>query len=432
METGWGRSSIGNNLFGIKANASWKGKTQTVRTHEFVNGKKVYVDAKFRDYNSIEESLEDRFKLLSNSRYKKVVQAKNYKEAANEIYKAGYATDPQYPNKLIQIIEQNKLYLLDEQAKGSGVKMKKDNMGLVKYAEKAYSEKWGYVWGTFGQILTDNLLNQKLKQYPKGVGNYISFIRSNWLGRRTADCIGLIKAYLWFNESTNKIVYDPATDINADVMYQRATKKGNINSIPEIAGICVWRKGHIGVYIGNGWVIEAQGTTSGVRKNRLKDRNFTHWLEIPYLEYRTAPAKPTPPKKPIFNRETGIIKIYHRNKDVEIKGIIEKEEGKQGITQYIAIRDMETLGYKVEWNRGTTELSEINDFRKFNLNMDYVIDSLDQANVKVKKNNKSIVLNGFKVTDKNNNITQFIKIRDLEKLGFKIEWDQANKKVVII
>lgn len=121
METGWGRSSIGNNLFGIKANASWKGKTQTVRTHEFVNGKKVYIDAKFRDYNSIGESLEDRFKLLSNARYKKVVQVKDYKEAAHEIYEAGYATDPNYPNKLIQIIEQNKLFLFDEEVKGNEV-----------------------------------------------------------------------------------------------------------------------------------------------------------------------------------------------------------------------------------------------------------------------------------------------------------------------
>ncbi len=115
LETGWGKASIGNNLFGIKAHQGWKGKVQVVRTHEYVNGKKIYVDAKFRDYNSIEESLEDRFKLLSSSRYKKVVESKDYKEACNEIYKAGYATDPNYPKKLIQIIEQNKLYEFDKE-----------------------------------------------------------------------------------------------------------------------------------------------------------------------------------------------------------------------------------------------------------------------------------------------------------------------------
>lgn len=115
LESGWGKLSIGNNIFGIKANASWTGKIQTVKTHEYVNGAKIYVTVNFRDYDSIFESLEDRFKLLSSSRYKKVVQAKGYKEAANEIYKAGYATDPQYPQKLIQIIEQNKFYEIDKE-----------------------------------------------------------------------------------------------------------------------------------------------------------------------------------------------------------------------------------------------------------------------------------------------------------------------------
>lgn len=118
LETGWGKARIGNNLFGIKAHPGWNGKVQTIRTHEYINGKKIYMDAKFKDYNSIEESLEYRFNLLSGSRYKKVVQAKDYKEAANEIYKAGYATDLQYPQKLIQIIEQNKLCEFDKEEIG--------------------------------------------------------------------------------------------------------------------------------------------------------------------------------------------------------------------------------------------------------------------------------------------------------------------------
>ena len=154
LETGWGKASIGNNLFGIKANASWKGKVQTVKTHEFINGKKVYIDAKFRDYNSIEESLEDRFKLLSNNRYKKVVQAKDYKEAANEIYKAGYATDPQYPQKLIQIIEQNKLYEYDKEvvrmsnllkvgSSGGDVKLLQGKLNVLRLGAGAVDGMYG-------------------------------------------------------------------------------------------------------------------------------------------------------------------------------------------------------------------------------------------------------------------------------------------------
>lgn len=46
---------------------------------------------------------------------------------------------------------------------------------------------WGYVWGTYGNVLTQSLFDYKLKQYPEGVGDYEDFIRENWLGRRTAD-----------------------------------------------------------------------------------------------------------------------------------------------------------------------------------------------------------------------------------------------------
>lgn len=169
----------------------------------------------------------------------------------------------------------------------------KTNIGLVKYAEKALNEKWGYVWGTFGQVLTERLFQDKLRQYPSGVGNYRSFIRSNWLGRRTADCVGLIKSYMWYNEITHQINYNPSTDVNADMMYARARKKGSIKDIPETPGLCVWRKGHIGVYVGNGYVIEAQGTVHGVKKHKLSNRNFTHWLECPYIDY----IKDTPKKE---------------------------------------------------------------------------------------------------------------------------------------
>lgn len=79
----------------------------------------------------------------------------------------------------------------------------KTNMGLVAHAKKALSEKWGYVWGTYGMILTNALFEQKLKQYPDDVGNYRDFIKNNWLSKRTVDCVGLIKSYIWWdNEKT--------------------------------------------------------------------------------------------------------------------------------------------------------------------------------------------------------------------------------------
>lgn len=116
LETGWGKTAIGNNIFGIKADSNWSGKKKLVRTHEYVNGQKIYVDAYFRDYDSIYESLEDRFKFLQKPRYSKVVGEKDYKKACIEIQKAGYATDPNYSSKLISIIEQYNLYEYDKEA----------------------------------------------------------------------------------------------------------------------------------------------------------------------------------------------------------------------------------------------------------------------------------------------------------------------------
>lgn len=141
LETAWGRSSIGNNIFGIKADSKWTGKTKTVRTHEYVNGKKVYIDAKFRDYDSIEESIRDRSKFLSTPRYKKVLTAPNYKVAAAEIHKAGYATDPAYTKKLTDIIEQNQLHLIDKEAQEikEGVNNAMENMQNVSsWAKEAW------------------------------------------------------------------------------------------------------------------------------------------------------------------------------------------------------------------------------------------------------------------------------------------------------
>lgn len=164
--------------------------------------------------------------------------------------------------------------------------MIKSNHGLVDHAKRALSEKWGYVWGTFGMVLTEALFNQKLAQYPDGVGKYESFIRSNWMKKRTADCVGLIKSYIWWNGSNP--VYDSKTDLSANGMYNAATEKDYISSLPEVPGVCLWKDGHIGVYMGDGRVIEAKGTKYGVVQTPLKGSgasSWTHWLKCPYIKH---------------------------------------------------------------------------------------------------------------------------------------------------
>ena len=163
----------------------------------------------------------------------------------------------------------------------------KNNLDLVQWAIEAEKSHWGYVWGTYGCVLDSSLYEYKLKQYPDGVGNYADFISANWLGGRTADCVGLIKGYSWLDVGTLTVGYatNGMPDIGADSMYYNATEKGTIDTIPEIPGLAVWHAGHIGIYIGNGEVIEAMGTRYGVVRTELEGSRWTHWLKIPYISY---------------------------------------------------------------------------------------------------------------------------------------------------
>lgn len=117
LESNNGNSRLtiqGNALFGIKASSGWRGKVWTGSTIEYMNGMRQEIIASFRAYDSWEDSIYDHSAfLISNKRYQKVIGEKDYKKACLAIQKAGYATDPLYAQKLITLIEQEKLYQYD-------------------------------------------------------------------------------------------------------------------------------------------------------------------------------------------------------------------------------------------------------------------------------------------------------------------------------
>ena len=70
-------------------------------------------------------------------------------------------------------------------------------------------------------------------------------------------------------------------------MYSVSKTKGTIETLPEISGLILYMKGHVGVYIGNGECIECTlgKYGDGVVKTKVAGRGWTHWLQLPWLDY---------------------------------------------------------------------------------------------------------------------------------------------------
>ena len=95
---------------------------------------------------------------------------------------------------------------------------------------------------------------QKPNVYKNGgIGRY------NTDGTRQFDCCGLLKCFLWHDYHTKNAKYYNITqkDLNCEGLLKEATEKGDISTIPEIPGVLVYMKKHMGIYLGNGRVIEA-------------------------------------------------------------------------------------------------------------------------------------------------------------------------------
>jgi flagellar protein FlgJ len=118
LETGWGSrmprtadGSPSHNLFGIKAGEEWSGARAAADTVESTHGVATTRRTAFRAYGSIEESVDDFAKLLKNSpRYREAIASGGDTQAyVDGIGKSGYATDPQYADKLNKILNSGAL-----------------------------------------------------------------------------------------------------------------------------------------------------------------------------------------------------------------------------------------------------------------------------------------------------------------------------------
>ena len=157
-----------------------------------------------------------------------------------------------------------------------------------------------YWYGTCVYVCTQSLLDSKTKQYPSHYGsNRTSTYKKHIRARKVCmDCSGLIKGFFWTDGGQGVLEYInggevfkntynsnncPDKSANSMLSWLKSIgcENGKIASMPEVPGILLFKPGHVGVYVGNGYVVEAHSFSGGVEKTQLSKRPWTEWAYLP-------------------------------------------------------------------------------------------------------------------------------------------------------
>ena len=151
---------------------------------------------------------------------------------------------------------------------------------LIKFCESKLGTN--YVYGTKGTVMTTNQYNTLKKMYPVAVWDS----DKSKINTVCVDCSGLIQWATGVKKNstnlrnTTKKVYDISTVAQAPV------------------GAILWKQGHVGVYAGDGWGIEAKGSAYGVVRTKVSSTKWEKWLLPDYIDYSEKPASSQEPAKP--------------------------------------------------------------------------------------------------------------------------------------
>ena len=194
----------------------------------------------------------------------------------------------------------------------------KTGQGLAEYAIAQLGNP--YWWGTFGQTANASLLATKRAQYP-------SYYQANdfqsQFGKKVHDCVGLVKGYRWCDSPDGEPQYVGSQDVAVSGLYTQCDKKGTLASMPDIPGVCVFQAdmGHVGVYIGDGYVVEAMGHAYGVVKTQLHNRNWSLWGMPSWLTYdeTTQPTQSSTPAQQFKTMKTDLPLLRRGAKGIPVK-----------------------------------------------------------------------------------------------------------------
>jgi cell wall-associated NlpC family hydrolase len=177
------------------------------------------------------------------------------------------------------------------------------NSGLVKHCKEALKLKTVYMWGGLFREVTKDYINllSGIKgyqsQYPAARKAHLNgLIGKGYYG---CDCVGLVKSYYFggFGLKANAPGYSKHKnwDYNVGTMYNAAKFKGKISSMPKKEGVLVMTSdfGHVGVYVGNGEVVECTLSKfgDGVVKTKFTDRSWAYWCQCPVIVDDTGVTK---------------------------------------------------------------------------------------------------------------------------------------------
>lgn len=162
---------------------------------------------------------------------------------------------------------------------------------LIEKFKYALDNDWGYIWGTAGIMWTaakQQLLEQTTDVDRKSGRLY----GKKWIGHTVADCSGLFSwafkqlgGYMYHGSNT---MWDKYCTAKGELIKGKRDDGKELKPGTAIFTHNSERRGHVGLYIGDGWVIEASGTINGVIRSKITISKWVEWGELKGVDYGTA------------------------------------------------------------------------------------------------------------------------------------------------
>ena len=198
---------------------------------------------------------------------------------------------------------------------------------LIDKFKLALSEKWGYIWGTAGEEWTASKQKEleKTTDADRAQGRQYG---SKWIGHTVADCSGL---FSWAFKQLGGYRYH-----GSDTMYRKycvnkgELKKGKRTDCATLkpgTAVFVWngkKYSHVGLYVGDGTVIEAMGTINGVTTTKVSATKWTHWGELQGVLYENAESAVLENSDPILSSRQTVRKGSKGDAVTELQAMLLK------------------------------------------------------------------------------------------------------------